>query len=87
MTGKTCETCGETLDPDRDKAGGSYHAKCLPCLRAQSVGRSKHVHECDTDPCLICRSWRDEKREQAKPYLLARLSGGETPNAKLDEFR
>jgi len=87
MTGKTCETCGEALDPDRDKAGGSYHAKCLPCLRAQAVGRDKHVHTCDKDPCSVCLSWRAERKEQAKPFLIARLSQSETPNAELDDFR
>jgi len=85
---KTCETCGDELDPDRDKAGGSYHAKCLPCLRSQAYGRAKAVHQCDCDgQCLVCRSWRAEKREQAKPHLIARLSQSETPNADLDEFR
>jgi len=87
MTGKTCETCDDALDPDRDKAGGSYHAKCLPCLRAQTVGRDKHYHQCTDDGCLVCRDYREERIEQAQPHLIARLSRSETPNAKLDEFR
>lgn len=84
---KTCETCGETLDPERDKDGGSYHAKCLPCLRAQAVGREKHYHQCDDSDCLVCRDYRAERIEQATPFLIARLSRRETPNAELDDFR
>ena len=87
MTGKTCEACDETLDPDRDKAGGSYHAKCLPCLRAQAHGRDKHYHQCDERECLVCHDYTQERIEDAKPYLLARLSEERTPNANLDEFR
>jgi len=84
---KTCETCGDELDPDRDKAGGCYHTKCLPCLRSQAYGRDKHYHQCTEESCLVCRDYVAERVEQAKPHLIARLSQSETPNADLDEFR
>jgi len=31
---KTCDNCGDDLQPDRDKdAGGWYRDKCFPCIR------------------------------------------------------
>jgi hypothetical protein len=83
---KTCEACDAALDPERDKAGGSYHAKCLPCLQKQAAGRDKHAHTCEQDPCSVCLSWRAMKREQAQPYLLERAIGG-WENETLDSFR
>lgn len=83
---KTCETCDGELDPERDKAGGSYHAKCLPCLRRQAQGRDKHYHQCTDETCLVCQDYAEERREQAQGYLLERAVGG-WDNQTLDEFR
>jgi hypothetical protein len=29
---RTCDTCGDELDADRDKSKGTYRDECLPCL-------------------------------------------------------
>jgi len=31
-----------------------------------------HSRTCDRETCIVCESWRQEKREQAAPFLIAR---------------
>lgn len=31
-----------------------------------------HSRTCDREECIVCRDWREEKRAQARPYLIAR---------------
>lgn len=82
----TCDECGDELDPKRDKTKGAYWDCCKPCLRAEAVGRTKHVHTCEREQCAICQTWRAEKRQQAQPYLLERAVGG-WENETLDRFQ
>lgn len=44
-------------------------------------------YPCGDDACIVCDSYRREKREQAVPYLLAQLKRDDNgPNATLDRY-
>jgi len=60
MSSHTCEECGDELDPERDKAGGRYRDRCLPCLRAIAAEIPTHVDTCDAADCPVCRDYREE---------------------------
>jgi len=57
----TCDACDAALDPERDKAGGRYRDRCLPCIR-EAVDAVPHVHACEERDCPVCR---DHRRDDA----------------------
>jgi len=58
-----CDACGDALDPDRDKAGGRYRDRCLPCIRA-AVDAVPHVRSCEVDDCRVCLDHREDEGTQ-----------------------
>jgi len=55
-----CDSCGDALDADRDKAGGRYRDKCLPCIRTSVADQPRHVDTCEDAACVVCRDYREE---------------------------
>lgn len=63
----TCDTCGDALQPDRDKnTAGHYRDDCLPCIREQATLGD------DANPF---RHLADAEREAGT--LTTRVGGGE----------
>lgn len=47
---------------------------------------TKHSRQCEDPACSVCASWRQEKRERAGWYLLARRRRQDGSQATLDGF-
>jgi len=54
-----CDSCGDALDPDRDKSRGRYREDCLPCLLSRAEPE-RHVDTCEDAACVVCLDYREE---------------------------
>lgn len=35
---------------------------------------TRHVNQCTDPECIVCLSWREDKRDEARPHLIERLT-------------
>jgi len=45
-----------------------------------------HSRTCDRETCIVCASWRREKRQEAAPFLIARARRGVGDQARLEDY-
>jgi hypothetical protein len=45
-----------------------------------------HSRTCDRETCIVCASWRREKREKAAPFLIARARRGVGDQTSLEDY-
>jgi hypothetical protein len=57
---RTCDECGDELDPERDKSRGRYRDRCRPCLEGLAAAIPSHVETCDAEACPVCQDYREE---------------------------